>query len=203
MRSSTYLKIILLHCLLIFISGCSTTGDPQYYLLTSDTTLSTGNSSSNGEDGFLISVGPVTLPEYLDRSQIVTRSSDMKLDLADNHRWAEPLEENFTRVLAENLYGLVGTGKIVIFPAREYAPIKYRITVDVTRFDMSDQGEVLLIANWSVYDGNNKGLLKSQRKQYRLDIGSAAGYFEIVSAMSRTVNLLSRDISNTLNSFDR
>jgi len=48
-------------------------------------------------------VGPVTLPPYLDRSQIVMSDRANELNLAEFDQWAESLQTNFTRVLGENL----------------------------------------------------------------------------------------------------
>ena len=59
--------------------------------------------------GPVIGVGPITVPKYLDRPQIVTRSGRNQLALGEFDRWAEPLQDNVLRVLAENLAFLIPT----------------------------------------------------------------------------------------------
>jgi len=53
-----------------------------------------------------LGVGPVRLPGYLDRREIVMRATQSRFDLSENDRWAEPLETNFTRARGIlNLWG--------------------------------------------------------------------------------------------------
>lgn len=179
----------------LLLAACGSTVQPKYYLLTPDNSTSV----SSPQKQLLISVGPVSLPAYLDRSQIVTRRGDIELDMADAHRWAEPLQKNFSRVLAEDLNNQMGAGKVIVWPAKEFAPVDYRVAVNVERFDSTDQGDVLLVATWSIYDGKVTGTLESQRSEYRLDIGPDPAYPDLVTALSRTVNLLSKDIFKAIN----
>lgn len=91
-------------------------------------------------------VGPVSFPEYLDRSQIVSRTSANRLELAEIDIWAEPLGESFARTLTENLSGLLATERCVLHPWKGGAPADYRITVEVIRFEGPPGGEVTVIA---------------------------------------------------------
>ena len=86
-----------------------------------------------GEGYFSIGVGPVQMPEYLNRPQIVSRKSTIELFLDEFNKWAEPLEDNFTRVLAENLANILRTDPVVIFPSRGSIPVDYIVTLDVIR----------------------------------------------------------------------
>ena len=196
----TQLASITLIALFLLLTACGTTVPAKYYLLTPAGGGATGASGKQ----LLISVGPVTLPAYLDRSQIVTRSGNAELDLADGQRWAEPLQQNFSRVLAEDLYGLLGAGKVIVWPAREPAAVDYRVAVDVERFDCNDQGEAILTASWSIYGGNTPGLLEAQHSEYKVAVAPPeAGYPEKVAALSRTISLFSRDILKTINALER
>jgi len=156
--------------LLLCLTACGTTPPKQYYLLTAS--AEAGHSGPQKE--LRVSLGPVTLPEYLDRSQIVTRRGATQLHLADDQRWAEPLKQNFTRVLAEDLSARLGAGQVNLYPAREVGKIDYRVTVDVTRFDADDQGQVMLTAVWTIHDGGRTRIVASQRSDHQL--GSGAGY---------------------------
>ena len=70
----------------------------RFYLLTPS--AATGAPPA-GSRGLVIGLGPTKLPDYLLRSEIATRVSPNRVAYADDHRWAEPLERNFNRVLAE------------------------------------------------------------------------------------------------------
>ena len=56
-----------------------------------------GSPQPAGGQGLAIGVGPVELPEYVNRPQIVTGDSGNELRRAEFEQWAEPLETNFTR----------------------------------------------------------------------------------------------------------
>src|SRR4030095_6551025 len=67
-------------------------------------------------DRVALGVGPITLPGYLDRDQLVTRISENRLAVAENDRWGEPLEENVSRVISQNLSLLLADDKVTRFP---------------------------------------------------------------------------------------
>ena len=73
----------------------------RFYLLPTLTDVS--SPAAMGERALTIGVGPVTLPPYLDRPQIVTRASRAQLHLAELDQWAASLQDTVARVLAENL----------------------------------------------------------------------------------------------------
>ncbi len=57
-----------------------------------------------------------TLPRYVDRPQIVTRTSPYELNLAEFDRWAESLDANFARVLADNLSFSFPPARVAVSP---------------------------------------------------------------------------------------
>ena len=87
------------------------------------------------EDPIAIAIGMDSFPEYLQRLQIVTRTSGNKLQFAAFDHWAEPLRHNFTRVLVIDLGIHLSTDRIYVFPWRKNRPIDYELLVDVLRFD--------------------------------------------------------------------
>ena len=89
----------------------------------------------------------------LDRSDIVTRGSSNKVEIAEFAQWAGPLPENFSRVLAENLSVLLKTDKVGVFPFVRREELDYNVTVYVTRFDGRPGDKSHLRARWSILDG--------------------------------------------------
>ena len=78
--------------ILIIIGGCASTPPSRFYVLSP---LQGDHRQAKADDTCAaISVGPVELPDYVDRSQIVTRISPNKLYLAEFDQWAEPLKES-------------------------------------------------------------------------------------------------------------
>src|SRR5262245_24922482 len=101
---------------LLVLSGClGSTPPTQFYVLPPLTGGDTAAPTA-GQRAPTLGVGPVTVPPYLDRPQIVTRASRVKLALADFEQWAGPLPDTIARVLAENLALLIPTDRVVLFP---------------------------------------------------------------------------------------
>jgi len=71
-------------------------------------------------------VGPVELPEYLDRPQIMTCESRNELQFAEFDRWAGSLEKAFSRVLAVNLSILLSTDRVAVYPWKT-TPIDHQV----------------------------------------------------------------------------
>src|SRR4030095_6149431 len=79
---------------LLVLSGCfGSTPPTHFYLVPSLTGGDTAPPVSADQRDLTLGVGPVTVPPYLDRSQIVTRTSRAKLTLADFDQWAGPLAD--------------------------------------------------------------------------------------------------------------
>ncbi len=145
----------------------------------------------------IIGVGPVALPQYANRPQIVTGNSGQELRRAPFDNWAEPLEDNFARVLAENLSILLATDQVAVFPWKGPMPIGYQVVVEVTQFLGEPGGQVLLDAVWSIVGKNGKDVLVRKKSSFSEPVG-AQGYTALAAAMSRVVAALSRDIATTI-----
>jgi uncharacterized lipoprotein YmbA len=159
--------------------------------------VETAAPTTSSQPGFTIGVGPVTLPRYLDRPQIVTRTSPYEIKLAEFDRWAEALDANFMRVLVENLSQLLPPARVVMYPWPRATATDYQIIVDVTHFLSQVGGDSLLIADWTLLRGEGPEVLSNGRARFSAS-PSGADYSAIVAAMSQTVASLSREIATGL-----
>lgn len=133
-----------------------------------------------------IIIGPITLPAYLNRSQIVTRTTENELNLAEYHRWAEPIKENIARVLMERLSILLDTNQIAIYPWRTSSRSAYQITIDVTRFDAGPDNHVYLNVFWTIYGENGREALTIKKSNFSIQVESK-DYSSIVAAQNRVL----------------
>jgi uncharacterized protein len=180
----------------LMVGGCASQPS-RFYLLSALPDAETASPGASGEQGPTIGVGPVTLPRYLDRPQIITRTSPYELELAEFDRWAESLDANFSRVLADNLSLLIPASRVVIAPWPRATPIDYQVMVDATHFLSQKGGESLLIADWMLFKGEGEQVL--MRGKSRLSAPAAGqDYAAIVAAMSQTVAGLSREIATAI-----
>jgi len=150
-----------------------------------------------GDRALTLGIGPVSLAGYLDRPQIVTRPATDKIDLGEFDQWGEPLRDGISRVLAEDLSRQLPSARIAVFPWRGLDAVRYQVLVDVTRFDGPAGGDTALEARWRILDGVTAK--ETAAKTTRLaESPGGSGYPLTVSAMSRALNALSRDIAQSL-----
>jgi uncharacterized protein len=195
-RVLIYSVLAALGASLLVMSGCTTTPPTRFYVLPALSSADTTSGVSAAKRELTIGVGPVTLPAYLDRPQIVTRVSRARLNLADFDQWAASLQDTLPRVLAENLSLLIPTDRVALFPWSRSLAIDYQVLVDVIRFDGGVGNEVVLAARWAIADADGKEIIM---RQSRFQSPAAAQDHEAtVIAMSRTLEALSREITATL-----
>lgn len=187
---------------ILAVAGCGETLPTRFYVLSYDFGSMAGEPSTIAREGIGVGVGPVELPQYLDRPHIVTRSSGNKLELAEFDQWGGRLKDNFTRVLAENLSVELSTDRISIYPWKGTAPVDYQVTVQVTAFEVTPGGQTLLDTRWSIVGQDTKQVLTMARSSYRQDLDSggeedaaAVSYEAVAAAMSRNISDLGRDIA--------
>ncbi|MGE0823353.1 MAG: membrane integrity-associated transporter subunit PqiC [Candidatus Binatia bacterium] len=188
----------------VVLSACSLGKPPpptRLYVLTALPPL-TGGSGGKSPTGVAVGVGPVELPRYLSRPQIVTGESGNELQQAPFDQWAEPLDTNFTRVLAQNLSQMLATERVAVFPWKGAVPLDYQVVVEVTHFLGVPNGTVSLVALWRVLGKDGKQSLVSRESRITESTGSA-DYAALAAAMSRTVAALSRDITATITDLAR
>jgi uncharacterized lipoprotein YmbA len=187
---------ILLLVAMLFAPGCAETQPANFYTLSS---LQGGDGAAgSGGRGPAIGVGPITLPKYVDRPQIVTRSSPNRLELAEFHKWAEPLRDIFSRIVANNLATLMTTDQVITLPRRRSVPIDYQVEIDVTQFDTSVTGNTVLAARWTLFGKDGKKPLLMQESKISSAAANPKDYESVVAAMSRAVEALSREIAQAI-----
>ena len=136
--------------LAILVAGCAGSPPSNLYTLSAIGTAASESQSPQAPPA-VIAIGPVSLPDYLDRPQIVTRQSAYELELAANDRWAAPLYDMLPRVLVEDLALRLPSDRIVSFPEIGDASFDYRVAVQVSRFDVDVAGEAALATRWQLY----------------------------------------------------
>lgn len=182
---------VLLSLALLLLSSCAGSPPTQFYVL-SAVSAPVPSGASAGQDR-AVGVGPVEFPEYLDRPQIVTRTSQNQLSLADFDRWAEPLKDNFTQVLAENLSVLLPSQRVSVYPWKRATVLEYQVLVKVLRFDRAEGGASVLQVRWSLLAGEGRKELLARTSTYS-EIPSGQDYAASVAAMNQNLSAFSRDV---------
>ena len=188
----TYVYLIVTCIMMTY--GCARTPQSRFYIL-QPSAVDQAQLSVSVKD-MIIGVGPVELPEHLDRPQMVTRISSSELYLSEFNRWAESLEQNFTNVLAENLSQLLSTDQVLVYPWIGSLEVKRQVRVNVLQFESKPGGEVLLKVLWGLKDKDGNFLFSIKKSSFSAPAGK--GYPEMVEAMNRVLGDFSREIANEI-----
>ncbi|HEX8948540.1 MAG TPA: PqiC family protein, partial [Dissulfurispiraceae bacterium] len=140
---------------MVILAGCAGSPSSKFYQLNSLQNSNLTAHAASPEQDLIIAIGPVRIPDYLDRPQIVTRAGINELRLSEFDRWAGSLESDIIRVLAENISSLLSAERLSVVrwtPYREsQAPAQYRVEMFVDRFEGTPGDSVLLKARWIVF----------------------------------------------------
>lgn len=184
-------------CVLNFL-GCGTSQPAHFYLLRA---LSPANASGLSEAKPFrgsLGVGPITFPQYLNRPQIVTKASAHEVELAEFHKWAEPLQENTINVLRENFSALLSTDRIVLYPWKRSNLPDYKLSLEVIQFDGTKSQEAVLKVRWTLVGDNGETVLQEKASQFSERL-RGPDYEDLVEAMSRILATFSKEIVDTIN----
>lgn len=191
-------RLLLIVVLVFGISGCGTTPSSQLYLLSANATT---QDTEMADHDIHIGLGPIEFPAYLNRSQIVIMTSDNSLRTAEYHRWAEPLETNFARVLAQNLNTALPGADISTFPRLNSKQVDVQVRINVLRFDTDSSNVARLNVRWELIDKNKDMLHPAQSREY-VKPASSNNYEALVQALSECVTEFSYELAETIKQLD-
>lgn len=195
--SAVFLVPVSAIAALLALAGCAGNPSSRYYALSGLPDTGGPGAAAIRERGVAIGVGPVRLPEYLNRPQIVTRMGSNEFQFAEFHQWAGPLEGEVARVLAENLAILLPTDRVAVFPWSIPYAVQYRVEVTVLRFEPEASGEIVLTARWRIVGKDGREEIRAALSSLR-EVAGTQDYGAAVAAMSRALGGLSREIADAL-----
>jgi uncharacterized protein len=175
--------------------ACVATSPAMRFFLLSP--LETRASSAPALGEIQVVVGPLQLPGYLDRPQLVVRQPDGQLSLREFDRWAEPLEAHLTSTVTANLVHLTGSPRIVAWPLPGRASADRRILGRVIRFDADSSGLAVLEVQWAITDGSGEPLVPVRIDTYRAQ-ASGTEPAALVAALSEALAQFSRQLAEAL-----
>ncbi len=199
MATRRFILFLLITCTLsTTIAGCfGTSPATRFYTLSPP---EGGHAPESAVMDTAVEIGPVTIPDYLNRKQIVTRSGPNGLVLAEFDRWGGSLEEEISRALAAELTSRLGALRVAVLPWRSpllaTARTVYRVPVTIERFDGTPGEMVVLNAAWGVFvkeEKHERGVLAQQTTITEEVRGM--GYGELVAAMGKAVEGLGKDMA--------
>jgi len=200
-NTSSYLLVAsALWLLVVALGGCASSPSSKFYQLSAAGGQAAEVRDVSRQGGEVVSIGPLRIPDYLDRSQIVTRSGKNEVKLAEFDRWAGSIEDDIIRALVEDISAQLPAGRFFVI---RWSPLldsqlssSYRVEMIVSRFEGALNGAVTLKAHWGII-GKDKGFLL-RKESIVVEQVSGSGYDAYVNAMSRAIERLSQEITDSI-----
>lgn len=182
------------------VVGCMGTTPPvAFYTLTARSGTAMESHERATRQDIAIGVGPVQFPDFLNRPQIITRSGPNRLKVSEFHRWAGCLDQDFLRVLAQNISILLGTHRAVAFPWEDQIDPTYRIAFDVQQFDGQPGDVVRLNVTWTIKGRESNQALYVNNSTIQQPV-PGKDYDALVAAHSQALDVLSREVAAAIKS---
>ena len=192
-----YGHVFMVLVLILTVGGCGTTKPTQFYLLRASDTSIHQDRMAKDSAPLSVGVGPLMLPKYLDRPQIVTRVAMHELSLAEFHKWAEPLKSRMLHVLGENLSDSLLSDEVIVFPWKRSQTPDYQVTFDVLQFDGMEDRDVALKVRWKIFGEGGTKLIQ-KKVSVVTEPWNGQDYGTLVQAMSRMLSTFSQEVSASL-----
>ena len=185
------LKYTFLSFLIFLVLGCAKSSKPvEYYMLDASVGID-NNQTLKGDEGPMIGLGPIRLPEYLDRFQMVVAVSQNKYKLIDGHRWAEKLDQNISLALFKTLPSQLGTDRMIRYPWPQRPGVDFQVKIDILELNVDQDGQSQLVAQWSI-KSKDKTIL-NKRSTFTAQ-ASTTDIDKMVQAQSECLTQLGQEI---------
>ncbi|MDX1678585.1 membrane integrity-associated transporter subunit PqiC [Arsukibacterium sp.] len=169
------IKLALLFAVILGITACSSPPPVSYYQLAVPMPAQAEPQPQPGTTKTL-QLQPVRVANYLNGAGLVMQRSDVELLIASRHLWADALDQQLYRLLAEQLPPRLPAFQL--FQGQGSADLKLQLTVD--RFYAQANG-VAIISGY--YTLSSESEQTRHRFSYQQPL-TADGYPALVSALS-------------------
>jgi uncharacterized lipoprotein YmbA len=176
----------------LMLAGCSSSPPVRYFSL--EPVYEVVESAS--EEQPIIGLGQLRTPNFLFRSQLVTRDRGGELIVHDFRRWSEQLDQAIHRVVAANVDSLVEDMTVIAFPYESLVRASYRVHGSVERFDSDTAGEAVLVVQWGITGRDGTVVSPPRRSRYESRAASAEDPAAVVEALNDVLGAFSRDIAD-------
>ena len=183
------------------LAGCAGSSSPEHFFALRDgaAVIGTPRPSIDASRAPLpgIIVTAVTIPELVDRPQIVTRDANNRVVVSEQNLWAESIKSGVARTLAMRIARAMQdagrTVEVAAYPQVSVREAVLKVTVDIVRFDAEPNGEAVVDALWSIRRPADD-LVRTGHTVASSPI-SGTSYGAIVGAWNQSVEVIDRDIA--------
>ena len=183
----------LLPALLVWGIGCARTKPSKFYTLNAAWPESK-DVSPQDRGTMLLGVGPVQVPTYMDRPQMVTRVNENEVALSEFNRWAEPVSKALPTVLENNLAYLLPGTDISGYNLHQHFQLTHQLVVEIDEFIGTPGGEAVLRVKWMLVELDQKDAYPLLYTGIYRKPTTQPGYEGLAAAMSALMREMAEDM---------
>jgi uncharacterized lipoprotein YmbA len=176
----------------LLLWGCGTFPLPKVYILGDPARSAPGVIDETGLPH--LELKTVTVPDYLDTTDILRRSASNEVVTSPAGRWGERVSLGITHALAIDLAARLPN--IVIESRGAYEPAR-RLLVDVERFEIGADGRCTLTARWRITTADSKVAANSEQGSF-IVAATATSDAAVTLAMTSAIDQLAARIAVTV-----
>ena len=179
----------------LLFAGCATKEPlPSFYVLTRPIG-SGGSPVKSGQPR--VYVERVAVPAYLARTNLASTGAGSQIIYSPSARWAAPLDQGIAGAVADNLNRL-GVGAAGFQPSIQPPPHQYEVTLRIVRFEGTQDGDVILSAQWQVTPAGSSSPVTSRAANIRRTGWQPGDYAAMATLLANEVASLSREIARAV-----
>ena len=180
------------------LAGCASNSPLSHFYILNSLYSEPGNEDfSPDPQGPSVGFGPLLMPDYLDRPQIVTRGDPNRLQIDEFHRWGGELASDIKRVMAQNLSLLLNSDRVQIYPWPTSDQLDYQVRFALIRLDGEVGKQARARVRWEILEGEDGEVLAS-RLSNQVEAVTAPGFGGLVAAQSRALAAIASEITAAL-----
>jgi len=183
------------------LAGCLGSSRPaRFYTLTP---LQVRDGPAPTATDATLAIGPVEIPDSIDRQQIVTRTGANELVVGEFDRWGSSLDRQISSSLVAALSDRLASQQIAVAPWRSAilpsGGAAYRAAVSISRFDGVPGQSVVLQGRWElIAQGGGKEESLGVNEATVTEKIDGAGYDALVAAMQRALVRFGQQMADTV-----
>ena len=183
----------------VLLSGCASSPESKFYVFSPKEGWSSVAARDATASSFVVQFAPVKLPEYLDRPQIVTRTDDNRIRMAQFDRWGMPLDMIAAEVVGASIARVHPDAFVDVVPVRGNQHAGYLVDITVVRLDGMLGGNVELIAQWKITkDGDQNSVIGRRLVRYE-QATAGESYGDYVEAVRQVLAKMGDEIARLMN----
>jgi len=175
----------------VLLAGCSLAPMPRIYILGGPAAK---NDDRPGRGLPVLEVRTVSVPSYLDSTDILRRHGANELVASPTGRWGERLSYGVTDALAR---ALSQQRPDLVIDTSQRTSAQFRLFVEISQFDINEDGKCRLSAHWRTTAGDGAPLFAGDETSITV-VAETPDDAGVAAAMSAAVDRLAVQMAPTL-----